>query len=139
MANVSSIQIDGLIAEDDFQYKSYAKVAASCLDAGFEPPKEVSEYFGGEDQVYPVSSRIRLASRYLGSSLFDDEDRPRAGIKRFTSDGCEGFEIDLAKIPYHVTKLRLFATSSEFQTIAQKTKTRTGKRKPIKTKAKARK
>jgi hypothetical protein len=78
----------------DEQYKKMAKAWKACEEAGVEPPAEVSRYF---DDVEPDPAGMEVD---LGKAVTEWTD----------GDMCEGYEIDVTKLPKGVTIIRSYTS-----------------------------
>ena len=87
-----STHIIGFRPADDTWHKM-KDVFDSCQTAKVPLPKEVEAFFNGET---PDSSGVEV--RLEGHPCVSD----------YNDDMREGFEVDLAKLPPHVTKIRFY-------------------------------
>lgn len=87
-----STHIVGFRPTDD-TWNKMKNVFDTCRAAKVPLPKEVESFFNGEA---PDSSGVRV-----------DLDRHPC-VKEYKDDMQEGFEVDLAKLPPHVTKIRFY-------------------------------
>lgn len=80
-------------APPDEKWKRMKAVYDSCENAGLPVPKEVHEFFDGGS---PDASGVEV-------------DLEKAGaVEDWNEDSREGYEIDLSKVPKHVTKIRFY-------------------------------
>lgn len=92
-----STHIEAFIPDTDKDYQKHKKVLLACLEADISLPKETEEYFG-----YSYPEEWMLDDK-LSVKLVKDTHYVRWG-----RDSSEGFEIDLAKLPKGVTKIRFY-------------------------------
>lgn len=77
------------------KYKKYEKIYDACIDAGIEPPKEVTDYFEKfEEKDFSIYDDI--AYEQIDESLF----------QRGQDDGQSFIIIDVKNIPKNVDKIR---------------------------------
>ena len=73
----------------DMDYQNKLNVLYACQKAEIEIPKEIDDYFGGEeDPDYPLEIQYE-----------PDE---------WSDEGREGFEIELSKLPEGVKRIRFY-------------------------------
>lgn len=87
-----STHIIGFRPSDDTWHKMKC-VFDSCREANVPLPKEVEQFFNGET---PDASGVKV-----------DLNRHPC-VQDYKDDMREGFEVDLSKLPPHVTKLRFY-------------------------------
>lgn len=75
----------------------------ACKAAGTEPPKEVDDFFDGYPPD-PAGVEVGSVGQYT-----DDKDMP-PWVKNCDLEGCDGFEIDVSKLPKDVTVVRFFCS-----------------------------
>ena len=78
----------------DEQWGQMKAVWNCCKEAGVAPPKEVLDFFDFEDPNGLPGMEVAL-----GKSLTE-----------YRSDGRDGFEVDLTKLPPGVTIIRMYNT-----------------------------
>jgi hypothetical protein len=78
----------------DAHYLKMAKVWHTCEEAGVEPPAEVSKYF---DHVEPDPAGMEV-------------DIAKAVTEWTDGDMCQGYEIDVTKLPKGVTIIRSYTS-----------------------------
>jgi hypothetical protein len=86
-----STHVVGIIAFDKESLKMKAAYDA-CRAAGVPVPREVERYFGG------------VCFGEDGSEI----DLPAGTVQPWSIDSREGFEVEVAKIPKGVTKIRFY-------------------------------
>ncbi len=77
----------------DEKWKKMKAVWDACQKAGIDVPKNVLEFFDGED---PHESGVMVE---LGGTLC---------CSKYVSDGESGYEIDLSKLPDGIKTIRFF-------------------------------
>ena len=84
-----STSIKLLRDKNDMQYQKFLKILNACIEARINPPKEVDDYFGGEDDPeYPLEIQ------------FD--------AREWSDEACNGLEIDIADLPDGVKTIRFY-------------------------------
>ena len=68
----------------------------ACDAAGITPPREVSDFFGGE---CPDESGVRVELQY---------PKLHPSVQEWRGNATSGYEVDLRKLPPDVTVLRFF-------------------------------
>jgi hypothetical protein len=92
-----SRHIQAFIPETDEEFKKHKKILLMCLEHKVSLPKETAEYFGSND-----------AEEYLLDEKLQIELEKDVHYKEWSDESCEGFEVDLSKLPKEVTILRFF-------------------------------
>jgi hypothetical protein len=94
-----STHIKAFIPDTDPEYQKHKKVAQTCIEAGVSLPEETAKYFNCTPNTYwdgiieqKLETRLKLGEHYT----------------EYRADMCEGFEIDLAKLPEGVTRIRFY-------------------------------
>lgn len=82
------------------KFKVMTSLRRACLAAKIQYPKEVREFFGEEVLVENYNDR-----RTMENMTEIDLVRDKHYVK-LSQDASDGFEVDLAKLPAGVTKLR---------------------------------
>ena len=83
------------ICEPDAKWKEYQEILSICERNNVETPAEVQEYFEDSD---PELSGVTMQ---LG---------PADGVTKYSADMRTGFDVEIAKLPDNVTKLRFFVS-----------------------------
>ncbi len=92
-----SSHIQAFIPDTDATYQKHKKVLLVCLEAGVGLPKETAEYFGSsEPEEYLLDEKLSVTLK-LGKHY-----------EEYNAEMCEGFEVDLTKLPKGITKLRFY-------------------------------
>lgn len=84
----------GVITPDN-TWKKMKAIWDACEDGGITPPKEVVDFFRGEEPDFNGST-ILLANQY--DTFY--------GTKKYSADMKDGFEVDITKLPPHVKIIR---------------------------------
>lgn len=98
----SSMHIVGFRPPNE-KWKLMKTVWDACAKAGIEPSKEVLDFFGGDP---PDEQGVEIRLQYL--------PKPGGGtmmhecVKEFRDDCCDGFEVDVKKLPKDLTILRIY-------------------------------
>lgn len=92
-----STHIQAFIPDQDAEYKRHKIVLLVCSDAKVSLPEETAQYFGSK-----VADKALLEEK-LQIMLTKGEH-----YVDYDEDMCQGFEVDLTKLPKGVTKLRFF-------------------------------
>lgn len=79
----------------DAKWKAMKKVWDACAMAGIEAPRQVEKFFEHET---PDDAGVEVDLKRHDSKCCRD----------FNTEGAQGFEIDLTKIPKDITLLRFF-------------------------------
>lgn len=66
----------------------------ACKKARIDPPQEVYDFFVG---VPPDPRGIKVSQRELGKA-----------VQLYKEGTCEGFEVEIAKLPKNVTHIRFY-------------------------------
>lgn len=80
----------------DEMWRRMKAVWDACLTAGINLPAEVERYFNGEA---PDPHGVELAEHQL---------REAGAVRDWEADMCEGFEVDVSKLPPEVTVVRFY-------------------------------
>ena len=75
----------------DEKYERMCNVFRACVEAGLEPPEEITLFFGGE----PPDPR--------GVEVTIDD-----AVQEYEDDSREGYEVTIKKLPPDVTIIRFF-------------------------------
>ena len=92
-----STHIIAFIPDTDPTFQKHLSVYNVCREAGVSLPKETADYFGS-NQPYSGLPEEKL------------EFKLEKGVhyKNFSQNMCQGFEIEIDKLPKEVTKIRFF-------------------------------
>jgi len=77
----------------DKKWKEMKKVYDACIEARLEIPKEVDEFFGGEE---PDESGVML-------EIEEDE-----AVEEWSDDMRQGFQVDVTKLPKDLKYIRFY-------------------------------
>ena len=89
-----SMSVVGFLPPDEQWLKMKAAYDA-CKAIGVEPPEEVEDFFNGEDPGDAPGKEVQLEGN---------------GAKEWRSDGSEGFEVELARLPKSVKFVRFYCS-----------------------------
>lgn len=78
----------------DAEWKKMKAVWDSCKKAKIDVPREVEKFFNGNE---PDDAGVELNQHELGSC-----------IKKYQTDYCEGYEVDITKVPKDVKIIRFY-------------------------------
>ena len=87
----ATLHIEGL-CPPEVEWKKMKAVWDACEEAGIDPPKTVIDFFDG-------------ASPDPAGVIMDLEDTP--ALEKYEDEMVEGYVIDLAKLPSHLTRIRV--------------------------------
>jgi hypothetical protein len=87
-----STHVVGFKPPDD-KWKKMKAIWDSCEEAGIEPPKAVSKFF---EDTPPDESGVEIE--------LEEHDC----VSEYNDDSCNGFEIDVKKLPPDVTVIRFY-------------------------------
>lgn len=92
-----STHITAFIPDSDPTYQKHLAVFKACQNADVSLPKETADYFGSNEPYYGLEEE-KL------------EFKLEKGIhyKEWSAEMCQGFEIDINKIPKEVSKIRFY-------------------------------
>jgi hypothetical protein len=95
-----SRRIEAYIPDTDVEYQKHKKIFLACREAEVDLPKQTAEYFGYGEDTYP---ELEMLDEKL-------EIRLQEGVHytEYNAEMCEGYEIELDKLPTAVTKLRIY-------------------------------
>jgi len=80
----------------DAKYKKMLAIYEQCREAQVSLPKEVAEFFNGEDGDAPDPKGVVVSLRVT-------KDGP---VQEYHDDMREGFDVDITKLPKDVTIIR---------------------------------
>lgn len=90
-----STHLEGIVPPDA-KWRKMKAVYDACSEAGVDAPSEVRNFFNDE----PPDD--------LGVVLDEDTLARRGAVRLLSHDGKQGFEVELKKLPEHVTILRFY-------------------------------
>lgn len=79
----------------DAKFKKFAAIWKQCEEAGISPPKEVDSFF---ESVPPDPKGVEI----------DLDGMKNGPVSAWRNDSCDGYEVDLTKLPKDVTVLRFY-------------------------------
>ena len=94
-----SVVLRGICPPDEY-WKKMKAIWDSCVAAQVTIPSEVAEFFGGTG---PDSSGVVM-------KLGEGDTGYHKCVKIYKAEMCDGFEVDITKVPDHVTILRFYAS-----------------------------
>lgn len=93
-----SMHIKGFVSEDNLEYQKHKNILLFCRESNVSLPVETQRYFNSDQ--YPS---LNLLSEKLEFELIKGEH-----YIKYSVDMEDGFEIDLAKIPEDIKKIRVY-------------------------------
>lgn len=92
-----STHIRAFTPDNDPDYQKHKKILLFCMESEVSLPPETAAYFGSnKPNHYLLDQRIEM-------DLKED-----VHYTPWSDDSCQGFEVDLTKLPKGVTKLRFY-------------------------------
>lgn len=76
----------------DEKWKKMKAIWLGCKEAGIRPPKEVEDYFGGEDPGNKLGMQVDI----------------KCSVAKFCAEDAEGFDVDVSKLPADVRLIRFY-------------------------------
>jgi hypothetical protein len=77
-------------ADDD--WKKMKEVRKACIRAGVEVPGSVERFFGDQDPDTDEGVEVSI----------------EGALKEYTSDACQGFDVDISKLPKGLKIIRFY-------------------------------
>ena len=84
------------IKEPTEEYQKKYRAYQACVEAGIDPPKAIIDFFDG------------IAFDYIDATGMEVDLRASGAIVEWKGDSKDGFEVEVAKIPAGVTRIRFY-------------------------------
>jgi hypothetical protein len=82
------------IKEPTEEYLKKYRAYQACMEAGIDPPKAIIDFFDG------------ISFKYINATGMEVDLHGNSAISEWKGDGKTGFEVEIAKIPAGITRLR---------------------------------